>query len=266
MTSTLGGPHDSTDDSNEIAASLDAVTHHYGKVQALDDLHLTVARGEVLAVLGPNGAGKTTAIELLLGSLPVQRGTAQVLGGRPRSAAVRARRGAMLQRSGVPGTLKVAEHIDLFRTYYPDPLPAARLIEMAGLEEITGRRFEKLSGGQKQRVMFALALAGNPELVFLDEPTTGLDVEARRRMWAEIRALKDAGRTVVLTTPLPRRGRRPRRPHRGHRPGARARRGYAGRDQGAHGRQADPLCHAPRSHDVADTAGRDGGGGQRQPH
>lgn len=181
-------------------ARLSGVTHRYGTVLALDGVDLEVRRGEVLAVLGPNGAGKTTAISLLLGSLPVQAGRATVFGRSPSAREVRSRRGAMLQISGVPNTLSVGEHLDLFRAYYPTPLPASRLLAMAGLEEVERRRFGKLSGGQKQRLMFALALCGDPELVFLDEPTAGLDVEARRGLWEEIRRLGEAGRTAVLTT------------------------------------------------------------------
>ena len=181
-------------------ATMSAVTHRYGNVVALDGLDLEIRAGEVLAVLGPNGAGKTTAINLLLGSLRAQEGTVEVFGHEPGARAVRMRRGAMLQVSGVPDTLTVAEHLELFSSYYPAPLPVSRLLEMAGLEDLRDRRYGRLSGGQKQRVMFALALAGDPELVFLDEPTTGLDVEARRSLWNEIRELKAAGRTAVLTT------------------------------------------------------------------
>ncbi|MCZ0936466.1 MAG: ABC transporter ATP-binding protein [Gemmatimonadetes bacterium] len=184
----------------EAVARLSGVTHRYGPVVALEEVDLEVRRGEVLAVLGPNGAGKTTAISLLLGSVPVQTGEATVFGQRPGARGVRARRGAMLQISGVPNTLTVGEHIDLFRAYYPVPAPASRLLAMAGLEGLERRRFGKLSGGQKQRVMFALALCGDPQLVFLDEPTAGLDVEARRGLWDEIRALSESGRTTVLTT------------------------------------------------------------------
>ena len=184
----------------ERVAELAGVHHRYGDVVALDGLDLDVREGEVLAVLGPNGAGKTTAIALLLGSLTLQRGEAHVFGSDPGAEAVRLRRGAMLQASGVSATLTVAEHLELFSSYYPAPLPVSRLLAMAGLEDVGTRRFARLSGGQKQRVMFALALAGDPELVFLDEPTTGLDVEARRSLWGEIRALKAAGRTAVLTT------------------------------------------------------------------
>ena len=181
-------------------ATMSAVTHRYGNVVALERLDLEIRAGEVLAVLGPNGAGKTTAINLLLGTLRAQEGTVEVFGRDPGARAARMRRGAMLQASGVPDTLTVAEHLELFSSYYPAPLPVSRLLEMAGLENLRDRRYGKLSGGQKQRVMFALALAGDPELVFLDEPTTGLDVEARRSLWNEIRELKAAGRTAVLTT------------------------------------------------------------------
>ncbi len=181
-------------------ATMSAVTHRYGNVVALDGLDIEIRAGEVLAVLGPNGAGKTTAINLLLGTLRAQAGTVEVFGREPGVRAARMRRGAMLQASGVPDTLTVAEHLELFSSYYPAPLPLSRLLAMAGLQDLRDRRYGKLSGGQKQRVMFALALAGDPELVFLDEPTTGLDVEARRSLWNEIRELKAAGRTAVLTT------------------------------------------------------------------
>ena len=181
-------------------ATMSAVTHRYGDVVALDGLDLEIRTGEVLAVLGPNGAGKTTAIGLLLGSLQVQQGAVRIFGRDPGARPVRMRRGAMLQVSGLPDTLTVAENLELFSSYYPAPLPVSRLLAMAGLEELAARRYGRLSGGQKQRVMFALALAGDPELVFLDEPTTGLDVEARRSLWNEIQGLKKAGRTAVLTT------------------------------------------------------------------
>ncbi len=185
---------------NGSLATMSAVTHCYGDVVALDRLDLQIRQGEVLAVLGPNGAGKTTAIGLLLGSLQVQQGAVRVFGRDPGARPVRMRRGAMLQVSGLPDTLTVAENLELFSSYYPAPLPVSRLLAMAGLEELAARRYGRLSGGQKQRVMFALALAGDPELVFLDEPTTGLDVEARRSLWNEIQGLKKSGRTAVLTT------------------------------------------------------------------
>ena len=184
----------------EIIATLRGVHHHYGPVHALRGIDLEVRRGEVLAVLGPNGAGKTTAISILLGMLRAEQGEATVFGVDPDESAVRTRRGAMLQISGLPQVLTVREHLDLFSSYYPRTLPIAGLLSMAGLEDLEHRRFRTLSHGQKQRLMFALALAGDPELVFFDEPTTGLDLEARRRLWDEIRSLKATGRTVVLTT------------------------------------------------------------------
>ena len=153
----------------------------------------------MLAVLGPNGAGKTTAVSLLLGTLPVQAGTARVFGSAPDAGesvsaggdAAGLRGPGNAHRQGAPGALS---------RLLSGALPTARLLEMAGLQELRDRRFGKLSGGQKQRVMFALAMAGNPELVFLDEPTAGLDLDGRRRLWDEIRGLKAAGRTAVLTT------------------------------------------------------------------
>ena len=185
---------------NELLATMSNVSHRYGDVVALDQLDLDIRSGEVLAVLGPNGAGKTTAISLLLGSLRTQEGSVKVFDQEPGASSVRMRRGAMLQVSGVADTITVSEHLHHFASYYPDPLPIPRLLAMADLEEIRDRRFSRLSGGQKQRLMFALALVGDPELVFLDEPTTGLDVEIRRSLWNEIRELKSAGRTAVLTT------------------------------------------------------------------
>jgi len=178
------------------------VTKHYGTVQALRGVDLAVRRGEVVAILGPNGAGKTTAISILLGLREPTAGTVRVLGGAPGDAAVRARVGAMLQESGVPGTLTVAELVDLFRGYYPAPRPRAPLLAAAGLEDLADRRVRSLSGGQHQRLYVALALAGDPEIVFLDEPTTGMDVESRRRFWDVIGALAANGTTVLFATHL----------------------------------------------------------------
>ncbi|MEM6793571.1 MAG: ABC transporter ATP-binding protein [Acidobacteriota bacterium] len=188
------------DADDTAAAALSGVRKRYGDVQALRGINLAVRRGEVLALLGPNGAGKTTAISLLLGLLRPDAGSVHVLGGDPRSMAVRRRLGAMLQASGVAPTLTVREQIDLFRSYYPRPAPVRELIEVAGLGEIQDRRVGRLSGGQNQRVLFALALAGHPELVFLDEPTAGMDARSRRRLWESVRGLSAAGTTVLLTT------------------------------------------------------------------
>ena len=181
-------------------AELRGVTRRYGNQVAVDALDLSIPRGGVYALLGPNGAGKTTTISVLLGLLRPHAGTATVLGRRPGEMAARRAIGAMLQVSGVPATLTVREHIEQFSGYYPSPLPFAAVIERAGLEGLEDRRYGKLSGGQKQRVLFALALCGDPEVLFLDEPTVGLDVEVRRRLWAVIRALAAEGRTIILTT------------------------------------------------------------------
>jgi ABC-2 type transport system ATP-binding protein len=181
-------------------ARLQSVTKRYGAVTALDNFSLTLHAGEVVALLGPNGAGKTTAVRLLLGLISPQQGTVRVLGRDPRDSDARIRIGAMLQVSRVPEMLRVREHIDLFRSYYPQPLSLAEVVRTAKLEGIENQMFGKLSGGQKQRVLFGLALCGNPDLIFLDEPTVGLDIESRRALWGQIRFLSAKGKTVLLTT------------------------------------------------------------------
>ena len=187
--------------SAEIVASLSNITKRYRNgVTALDGLSLNLKRGEIVALLGPNGAGKSTAVKLMLGLSAATSGEVRIFGADPRDPAARIRTGAMLQVGRAPEMLRVREHIAMFRSYYPSPMPYADIIAAAGLEGIEDRLFGQLSGGQKQRTLFALALAGNPDLVFLDEPTVGLDIEARRGLWAQIRALAAAGKTVLLTT------------------------------------------------------------------
>ena len=181
-------------------ASMQAVTKRYGSVVALDNLSFNLNAGEVVALLGPNGAGKTTAVRLLLGLLSPSSGTVRVQGRDPRDRLARISTGAMLQVSKVPETLKVREHIDLFRSYYPRPLDAAEVVRIAHLEGLENRLFGSLSGGQKQRVLFGLACCGDPDLVFLDEPTVGMDIETRRALWEQVRALASQGKTVLLTT------------------------------------------------------------------
>jgi ABC-2 type transport system ATP-binding protein len=183
-----------------VVASLEGVNKNYGEVQALKGVNFRVRAGEVVALLGPNGAGKTTAVKLLLGLLQPNTGKVRVLGGNPTNPENRMRTGAMLQVGRVPETLRVREHIDLFSSYYQNPLPAADVLAAAGLENLSERKFGDLSGGQRQRVLFALAICGNPDLLFLDEPTVGLDVEARRMLWEQIRQLVGRGKTVLLTT------------------------------------------------------------------
>lgn len=181
-------------------AELRRVTKRYGAIEALRGIDLTIERGELLALLGPNGAGKTTAVRILLGLAKADSGTATVFGFPPASQQAKLRRGALLQVAKVPETLKVREHIELFSSYYPIPLPFSETIAAAGLGGIENRQFGELSGGQKQRVLFALAVCGNPDLLFLDEPTVGLDVEARRALWGRIRAFVARGGSVLLTT------------------------------------------------------------------
>jgi len=187
-------------DSRKVVARLAGVSKNFGSVRALSQVDLDVHAGEAVAVLGPNGAGKTTAVKLLLGLASANAGTVSVFGGDPRMPLNRLRTGAMLQVGRVPETLRVEELIDLFSSYYVKPMPVRETLAAAGLKGIEKRRFGVLSGGQKQRVLFALAICGDPDLLFLDEPTVGLDVEARRILWDEIRRLVVRGKTVLLTT------------------------------------------------------------------
>jgi ABC-2 type transport system ATP-binding protein len=183
-----------------IPAQFTRVTKNYGMVEALRGLDLTIRPGELVALLGANGAGKTTAVRALLGLSKPTSGEVRVFGGDPRDPRSRTRIGAVLQVARVPETLRVREHIHLFSSYYPNPRPIAEVIEAAGLQGLEKRKFGELSGGQQKRVLFALALCGNPDLLVLDEPTVGLDVEARRALWKQIRAFIAGGRSVLLTT------------------------------------------------------------------
>ena len=185
---------------NPSPALLANVTKRFGTTTALDDLSFSIEPGELVALLGPNGAGKTTAVRLLLGLCTPDAGIARVFGANPRDAANRVRTGAMLLVARVPETLRVREHIDLFSSYYPDPMPLDEVIEAAGLQGIEQKKFGDLSGGQKQRLLFGLAICGNPDFIALDEPTVGLDVEARRALWKQIRAFVARGKSVLLTT------------------------------------------------------------------
>ena len=192
-------------DGSMIPAALQEVTHRYDSAHgtaapALRDFSLTLQPGEVVALLGPNGAGKTTAIKLLLGLLTPTGGTARVFGQDPRRTRTRERIGTMLQVAKLPETLRCREFLNLFRSYYPTPLPLEPLINATGLRGIEKKEFRELSGGQKQRLLFALALCGNPDLVFLDEPTLGMDIETRHALWAQVRDLSARGKTVLLTT------------------------------------------------------------------
>lgn len=183
-----------------IIAELRNVRKRFGPVTALNGLDLQIEQGQLLALLGRNGAGKTTAARLLLGLTSAEEGEVRVFGHDPRQTAGRLRTGTMLQTGRVPETLRVAEHIELFSSYYPKPLPPADVFRSAGLEGLERRMFSSLSGGQKQRVLFALAICGRPDLLLLDEPTVGLDVDSRRGLWKHIRAFVSDGGSVLLTT------------------------------------------------------------------
>jgi ABC-2 type transport system ATP-binding protein len=181
-------------------ATLTGITKRYGTTTALDGLDLALRPGEIVALLGPNGAGKTTAIKILLGLIASTTGTTRVFGSDPRTTATRTRVGAMLQTTRISEMLRVREHLDLFRSYYPNPMPVSEILRIAQLQGIEDRLFGQLSGGQKQRALFALAICGNPDLIFLDEPSAGMDIEARRALWHQIRSLASQGKTILLTT------------------------------------------------------------------
>jgi ABC-2 type transport system ATP-binding protein len=201
MIATLEQPRSAQATNSDFAvASLEGVNKNYGSIRALSGVDFRVHAGEIVALLGPNGAGKTTAVKLLLGLSQPNAGKARVFGGDPTNPENRMRTGAMLQVGRVPETLRVREHIDLFSSYYPKPMRTQEVLAAAGLENLRDRKFGDLSGGQKQRVLFGLAICGDPDMLFLDEPTVGLDVEARRMLWDEIRKLVSRGKTVLLTT------------------------------------------------------------------
>ena len=181
-------------------AALRAVRKHFGTQCALDGIDLVLRRGELHALLGPNGAGKTTAIALLLGLARTDSGRVELLGADPQTLVPRRRVGVMLQSGSLPETLRVGELLAMTANYYPRPRPLSECAERAGIADLLARPYGKLSGGQQRRVQFALAICGRPELLFLDEPTVGLDIEARQALWATIRALVAAGCGVLLTT------------------------------------------------------------------
>jgi ABC-2 type transport system ATP-binding protein len=181
-------------------ATFDGVTRRYGHVTAVDGLWLQIQRGQTVALLGPNGAGKTTTVELLLGLASPDAGVISLFGSPPADAVAAGRVGAMLQDAGLPQGARVAELIGLVRSLYPDPLPLQDTLRLTDLEPLAQRQVQRLSGGQRQRVRLALALAGNPELLVLDEPTAALDVDARRSFWEQVRGYVSAGRTVLFAT------------------------------------------------------------------
>ncbi|WP_328991147.1 ABC transporter ATP-binding protein [Kribbella sp. NBC_01245] len=181
---------------------VDHLHKSYGATVAVDDVSLTVRRGEIFGILGPNGAGKTTTVEAIAGLRTPDRGTVRVAGLDPRAdrAKTTAVVGVQLQAAELPEKLRVEEALSLYASFYPSPADPEQLLAKLGLTKVRKSAFGKLSGGQKQRLSIALALVGNPELAILDELTTGLDPQARRDTWELIRQVRDSGVTIILVT------------------------------------------------------------------
>lgn len=182
-----------------LARTVDA-TRSYGGVTALDGVSLDVPSGQLLGLLGPNGAGKTTLLQLLTGLRRPTSGTVQLFGGDPWDPRRRAQLGMTPQETGLPPTLRVREVVDVVAGHFADPVPTAELLDRFGLTDVARRQTGGLSGGQKRRLAVALAFVGRPRLVLLDEPTTGLDVDARHALWDAVRTYHAAGGTVLLTS------------------------------------------------------------------
>ncbi len=183
-----------------ITATLEGVTKTYGAHRVLDAFDFALQAGSVTALLGPNGAGKSTVAGLLTGRLRADGGRVNLFGRDPSDQLARARMGIMLQAGGLPETLTVAEAVDLHAGYFARRLPTAVVLEQAGLTALASRRCDRLSGGEARKVQFAMAIAGSPDLLVLDEPTTGFDPESRRALWDVVRAKADAGSAVLLAT------------------------------------------------------------------
>jgi ABC-2 type transport system ATP-binding protein len=189
-------------DAGEAALAVRGVRKSYGSVRALDGVDLTVRRGELLALLGPNGAGKTTLVEILEGHRVADSGRVDVLGHDParRQRAFLERIGIVLQEEGLDPNLDVGEAVALYSAAYPNPRPVDEVLELVGLAGRAGDRASTMSGGQRRRLDLALGIAGDPEILFLDEPTTGFDPSARRHAWDVINGLREIGKTILLTT------------------------------------------------------------------
>jgi ABC-2 type transport system ATP-binding protein len=187
---------------SELAVEVRGLRKAYGTVEAVRDVDLRVRAGEIYALIGPNGAGKTTTLEILEGYRPRDAGEVSVLGFDPaeNATAFKERIGIVLQSTSVTQYLRVGETVDMYRGYYPHPRPLDEVLELAGLTDVRSKLVRRLSGGQQRRLDVAVGLAGDPDLLFLDEPTTGFDPSARRAAWEMIRGLRDLGKTVLLTT------------------------------------------------------------------
>ncbi|WP_236647418.1 MULTISPECIES: ABC transporter ATP-binding protein [Micromonospora] len=184
----------------DVLARADQATRRYGDVLALDRVDLTVHAGELVGLLGPNGAGKSTLLNLLVGLRRPTAGQVELFGGDPRDPASRRLIGVTPQETGLPGTLRVGEVVDFVAAHFPDPVPRGELLDRFGLTEQVRRQTGGLSGGQRRRLAVALAFVGRPRLVILDEPTTGLDVEARHTLWEAVRGFHADGGTVLLSS------------------------------------------------------------------
>lgn len=180
--------------------SVQGLHKRYGGVQAVTGVDFNINAGEFVALIGANGAGKTSLLSVLLGLLPSSEGHVSIMGAKPGDLKVRQACGAMLQSTALPDALKVRELLELFCSYYPTPKPMSELLNTTGLTNLQNRRYKALSGGQQRRVQFALALAGNPRILFLDEPTVGLDTDIRRELWTTLQNLKASGVTIILTS------------------------------------------------------------------
>ncbi|MGC0419184.1 ABC transporter ATP-binding protein [Embleya sp. AB8] len=194
MTITAGKP------STAPVVALRGVRKTFGDLRAVDGLDLELHQGETVALLGPNGAGKSTTLDLLLGLGRPTEGTVALFGGTPQEAIRHGRVGAMLQTGGLMPDVTVGEMVRLARDLHPRPLPQADVLRRAGIEDLVGKNVSKLSGGQAQRVRFAVAIAGEVDLIVLDEPTTGMDVDSRQRFWISMREQAELGRTVLFAT------------------------------------------------------------------
>ncbi|GAB5379601.1 MAG: ABC transporter ATP-binding protein [Aliiglaciecola sp.] len=172
----------------------------YGNVNAIQGIDFAIDQSGVVAILGQNGAGKTTLIQCALGLEKTTSGELKTLGHLPGNLSAKQQTGVILQDADLPDLLTAREQIILFASYYPNPFSVEEVIQLCNLSDFVDKRYKKLSGGQKRRVQFALAVIGDPKLIFLDEPTTGLDIEARRNLWQVIRGFAAKGKTIVLTT------------------------------------------------------------------
>lgn len=202
MASSSAATPSSNSPTSDLAIRVRGLRKAYGAFEAVRGIDLDVARGEVFALLGPNGAGKTTTVEILEGYRARSAGEVDVLGYDParHEQALKQRIGIVLQSTGVERYLTVEETLDMYRGYFPDPLRTDDVLDVVGLREQRGVRVKRLSGGQQRRLDVAVGLIGNPELLFLDEPTTGFDPSARRQAWEMVRSLRAMGKTVFLTT------------------------------------------------------------------